>query len=93
MACFHSWQCRAFSQASKGIGTITFNPSASMGGALLGACKIQGNIEIEQRIATRLLEMELLDSSVYILLSNIYPAANRWDDVAGEQLYKKGYWL
>ena len=92
-ACLHSWQCKAFSQGRKGIGTITFSPSASMGRALLGACKIQGNIEMEQQIATRLLEMELLDSSVYILLSNMYPAANRWDDVAGEQLCKKGSWL
>ncbi|XP_042430316.1 pentatricopeptide repeat-containing protein At4g33170-like [Zingiber officinale] len=61
--------------------TMPFNASAPMYRALLGACRIQGNMDIGQRIATRLLELEPLDSSAYILLSNIYASVNRWNDV------------
>ncbi|XP_008789295.2 pentatricopeptide repeat-containing protein At4g33170 [Phoenix dactylifera] len=69
-------------EAERVIDTMPFNPSASMCRALLGACRIQGKIEIGQRMATRLLDLEPLDSSAYVLLSNMYAAANRWDDVA-----------
>ncbi|WOL08843.1 hypothetical protein Cni_G17596 [Canna indica] len=68
-------------EAEKVIETMPFNASASMYRALLGACRIQGNMEVGQRIATNLLGLEPLDSSAYVLLSNIYASANRWEDV------------
>ncbi|RWW30851.1 hypothetical protein GW17_00004552 [Ensete ventricosum] len=67
-------------EAEKIIETMPYDPSASMYSALLGACRIQGNMEVGQRIATRLLGLEPLDSSAYVL-SNTYAAANRWEDV------------
>ncbi|XP_064973075.1 pentatricopeptide repeat-containing protein At4g33170-like [Musa acuminata AAA Group] len=68
-------------EAEKIIETMPYDPSASMYRALLGACRIQGNMEVGQRIATRLLGLEPLDSSAYVLVSNTYAAANRWEDV------------
>ncbi|URE14579.1 repeat-containing protein [Musa troglodytarum] len=68
-------------EAEKIIETMPYDPSASMYRTLLGACRIQGNMEVGQRIATRLLGLEPLDSSAYVLLSNTYAAANRWEDV------------
>ncbi|KAJ8636138.1 hypothetical protein MRB53_010405 [Persea americana] len=69
-------------EAEKLIDSMPFEASASMCRALLGACRIKGNVEIGKQVATRLLHLEPLDSSAYVLLSNIYAAANRWDDVA-----------
>ncbi|KAH6758597.1 Pentatricopeptide repeat superfamily protein [Perilla frutescens var. frutescens] len=50
-------------------------------GAVLSACRNYGNVEMGERIAKQLLKMESNDSSCHTLLSNIYAAANRWEDV------------
>ncbi|XP_072953475.1 pentatricopeptide repeat-containing protein At4g33170 [Typha angustifolia] len=69
------------SKAEDVINSMPFDPSASMCRALLGACRIQRNVEVGQRIATKLLSLEPLDSSAYVLLSNIYATANQWSNV------------
>ncbi|CAM6040507.1 unnamed protein product [Sphagnum compactum] len=42
--------------------------------ALLGACRIHGNVEIAERVAKRIIEMEPENAAGYVLLSNIYAA-------------------
>ncbi|MQM02480.1 hypothetical protein Taro_035258 [Colocasia esculenta] len=69
-------------EAEKVIQDMPFDASASMYRSLLGACRIKGNKDMGKSIATRLLSLDPLDSSAYILLSNIYAAANQWDEVA-----------
>eukprot|EP01018_Ginkgo_biloba_P006956 Gb_01592 [translate_table: standard] len=69
-------------EAEKLVNQMPVKPDATIWGALLGACRIHGNIDIGKRTADRLLELKLEDSSTYVLLSNIYAAAGRWDDVA-----------
>lgn len=68
-------------EAEKLIVSMPFEASASMYRALLGACRVQGDTETGKRVAERLLALEPSDSSAYVLLSNTYAAANRWDDV------------
>ncbi|KAA8546206.1 hypothetical protein F0562_003055 [Nyssa sinensis] len=60
---------------------MPFEASASMYRALLGACRVQRDTETGKRVATQLLSLEPFDSSAYVLLSNIYAAANQWDEV------------
>lgn len=50
--------------------------------ALLGACRNHGNVEMAERASQRLLELEPKDSAAYVLLSNTYAAAGRWDNLA-----------
>lgn len=50
--------------------------------AILSASMKHGNVEMGEIAATRALELAPNDSSCYILLSNIYAKAKRWDDVA-----------
>ncbi|PWA32856.1 tetratricopeptide repeat (TPR)-like superfamily protein [Artemisia annua] len=69
-------------EAEKLITTMPFEASASMYRALLGACRLQGDMETGKRVATKLLELEPFDSSAYVLLSNIYAASNQWNKVA-----------
>lgn len=69
-------------EAEKLITTMPFEVSGSMYRALLGACRVQGDMETGKRVATKLLELEPLDSSAYVLLSNIYAASNQWSKVA-----------
>ncbi|KVI10139.1 pentatricopeptide repeat-containing protein At2g22410, mitochondrial-like [Cynara cardunculus var. scolymus] len=47
---------------------------------LLGACKLQGNMVLSKIATNRLLEMDPSNSGNYILSSNIFAGAERWDD-------------
>ncbi|KAF3783299.1 Pentatricopeptide repeat-containing protein [Nymphaea thermarum] len=69
-------------EAEEFIKAMPFQPEANAWAALLNACSIHGNEEIAERAAMRLWELEKENSAGYILLSNIYAAAGRWNDVS-----------
>ncbi|CAM6042113.1 unnamed protein product, partial [Sphagnum compactum] len=54
-------------------------PDAAVWMALVGACRIHGNMEMGERIATQVLEMYPENPPGYVLLSNIYTAAGNQD--------------
>eukprot|EP01018_Ginkgo_biloba_P007395 Gb_14172 [translate_table: standard] len=56
-------------------------PTAGVWGALLGACRIYCNIELGEHVAKRLFDLEPGNAGYYVLLSNIYAAAGKWNDV------------
>ncbi|KAL5783722.1 hypothetical protein ACOSP7_008751 [Xanthoceras sorbifolium] len=69
-------------EAEELIDFMPMEPNAAVWGALLGACRKHGNIELGERVGKILLEMEPENSGRYALLSNIYAKEGRWDDVA-----------
>lgn len=68
-------------EAKKLINEMPMRPDASVLGALLGACKIHGNIELGEKIGKRVIELEPNNSGRYVLLANLYAKAGRWEDV------------
>ncbi|KAJ9698649.1 hypothetical protein PVL29_007624 [Vitis rotundifolia] len=58
-------------------------PAASVWGALLGACTIHENVELAEQACSQLLELEPGNHGAYVLLSNIYAKAGKWDRVSG----------
>eukprot|EP01018_Ginkgo_biloba_P036695 Gb_15537 [translate_table: standard] len=69
-------------EAQDFIKHMPLEPGVSVWGALLSACRIHSNIELGQRVAEHLFHLEPEKAGSYVLLSNIYAAAGRWDDVA-----------
>ncbi|XP_010279636.1 PREDICTED: pentatricopeptide repeat-containing protein At1g08070, chloroplastic-like [Nelumbo nucifera] len=62
------------------IETMPMEANANAWGALLGGCRIHGNVEVGERVGKRLINLQPHHSGRYVLLSNIYAAAKRWDD-------------
>ncbi|CAI9288099.1 unnamed protein product [Lactuca saligna] len=69
-------------EAMELIKSMPMPPLASVYGALLGACKLHGNVEIAEEASSRLIELEPWNHGAYVLLSNIYAKFGKWDKVA-----------
>ncbi|KAL5997013.1 hypothetical protein ACLOJK_007939 [Asimina triloba] len=61
---------------------MTIVPNALIWQTVLGACKMHQNVELGEKAAEKLFELEPLMHSTYVLLSNIYAGAGRWADDA-----------
>ncbi|GAB4845290.1 hypothetical protein Ancab_038699 [Ancistrocladus abbreviatus] len=68
-------------EAANLVKNIPFEPDPATWGAMLGASRIHGNTKLGEKAAEILFEREPDNSGMYILLSNLYAAAGRWDDV------------
>ncbi|XP_031271192.1 pentatricopeptide repeat-containing protein At2g29760, chloroplastic [Pistacia vera] len=69
-------------EAAELIEKMPITPSASVWGALLGACKIHNNVELAEQACSRLLELEPENHGALVLLSNIYAKTGKWDNVS-----------
>ncbi|VVB09833.1 unnamed protein product [Arabis nemorensis] len=83
--CLIDLLCRAglLDEALETVKTMPFKPDVLICGAILSACKSRETlIELPKEILDSFLDMEFEDCGVYVLLSNIFAANRRWDDVA-----------
>ncbi|KAK6248410.1 hypothetical protein QUC31_019975 [Theobroma cacao] len=69
-------------EAEKLMGRSPGGPGLSMLQSLLGACTIHGNVEMGERVADALMEMEPSESGPYVLMSNLYAEKGNWEKVA-----------
>eukprot|EP01018_Ginkgo_biloba_P029665 Gb_20774 [translate_table: standard] len=76
-------------EAQDFIKRMPLEPDAGVWGALLSACRTHGNIELGKRVAERLFGLEPENAGYYVLLSNIYATAGRWEDVATVRMMMK----
>ncbi|PKA52830.1 Putative pentatricopeptide repeat-containing protein [Apostasia shenzhenica] len=60
---------------------MPLEPTTAMWGSLLGACRVHGNISAGEYTAQRLLCIEPENAGNYVILSNIYADAGRWENV------------
>ena len=64
------------------ISSMPVEADAGTWGALLGACRTYGNVELGELAAKEVMKLEPAGTSPYVLLSNIYAAAGQWDQVS-----------
>ncbi|CAA7026817.1 unnamed protein product [Microthlaspi erraticum] len=82
-------------EAENFIRKMPVKPNAPILGALLGACKIHKNTEVAERVGNMLIEVKPEHSGYYVLLSNIYACAGKWEKIESlremmkEKLVKK----
>lgn len=63
------------------IETVRPDESIILWRTLLGACRVHRNVELAEKCFQQLANLEPLKDADYVLLSNIYAEAERWDDV------------
>ncbi|XP_060205707.1 putative pentatricopeptide repeat-containing protein At5g52630 [Lycium barbarum] len=61
--------------------TMPFKPDAALWRVLLSKCVHHVNMDIAWRMSDRLLEINQMDDSAYVILANAYASAGRWDEV------------
>ncbi|KAH6785601.1 hypothetical protein C2S51_038056 [Perilla frutescens var. frutescens] len=64
------------------ITAMPIDPSASVWGALLGACKMHRHVTLGEYAAEKVLNLDVLNTGHYVQLSNLYASARIWDGVA-----------
>lgn len=69
-------------EAEELLDEMDVEPDATVWKALLAACRVHGIVELAERAAKALFELEPQDAVAYVMLSNIYSSAGRWEDAA-----------
>ncbi|XP_077249519.1 tetratricopeptide repeat (TPR)-like superfamily protein [Tasmannia lanceolata] len=69
-------------EASEFIMRMPVKAEGSVLGALLGACKVHGDVELGDEVGRRLLMLQPRHSGRYVVLSNMYAGVGRWEDAA-----------
>ncbi|KAG0450131.1 hypothetical protein HPP92_026910 [Vanilla planifolia] len=72
-----------FDYLEKFIQEMPIVPDSVIWSSLLSTCRLHDNIELGERVAQRLLELDKENSGPYILLSNMYAKMGRWTDAVG----------
>ncbi|CAN4090890.1 unnamed protein product [Withania somnifera] len=70
-----------FDEALKFIERMPLEPDYVIWGALFSACRAHKNIEMAKVASEKLLQLEPKHAGGYVLLSNVYAGAGRWDEV------------
>ncbi|XP_038685491.1 pentatricopeptide repeat-containing protein At5g66520-like [Tripterygium wilfordii] len=70
-----------FQEAEDIIRSMPLTPDLYVWGALLGACQMHGNIELGEKVAQYLINMEPNNHAFYVNLIDIYGKAGRYVDV------------
>ncbi|KAE8723432.1 Pentatricopeptide repeat-containing protein [Hibiscus syriacus] len=71
------------------IKEMKVTPDFVIWGSLLAACRMHKNVELAEISANKLFELDSNNCGYYVLLSNIYADAGRWEDVERMRLLIK----
>ncbi|KAF7808583.1 putative pentatricopeptide repeat-containing protein [Senna tora] len=64
------------------ISSMKIPSTASVWLALLAACRAHKNVELAEKVVDKILMIDPENMGAYVLMSNIYSAAQRWKDAA-----------
>lgn len=64
------------------IRSMPMGPTNVAWRCLMNACKVHGNLELAECASKNLMQLDAHNAGDYIILSNMYAKAQRWDDAA-----------
>lgn len=67
-------------EAEEFINKMLVEPDPLVCGALLGGCRIHGNMELGRCVADCLLELQPQNLGTYVVLISIFAASGMWDE-------------
>ncbi|GMN48693.1 hypothetical protein TIFTF001_017863 [Ficus carica] len=70
-----------FDELMNQIKKMPHKPGYQVWNALLGVCRIQGNLELGRKAAKHLIELNPQSPDAYVFLSSIYAVLGRWESV------------
>ncbi|KAE8704809.1 Pentatricopeptide repeat-containing protein [Hibiscus syriacus] len=71
-----------FWEAENIINKMPMKPDKFLWASLLGGCRIHGNLELAEKSAKALFEIEPENPATYVTMANIYATAGRWEEVS-----------
>ncbi|KAK1406958.1 hypothetical protein QVD17_38568 [Tagetes erecta] len=75
-------RARRVKEAEEYMERYSFEQDPVVLGCLLSACRVHGDVVVGKRTAERLLKIQKVSTSPYVLLSNLYASERMWDGVA-----------
>ncbi|XVE51540.1 hypothetical protein DITRI_Ditri02bG0050100 [Diplodiscus trichospermus] len=75
-------RCGELKEAEELIKNMPIKANATVWLALLSACRTPSNLEVAEKAAKSIFDLEPHCSAAYVLLSNIYASAGKWSDVS-----------
>ena len=69
-----------FEEAERLVEKMPIQPNVAVWGALLNGCEIHENVDLADQVRRHIREVETVGSGVYVLLSNIYARAGKWQE-------------
>jgi hypothetical protein len=68
-------------KAEEFILSMPLKPDASIWGSLLSASQAHGDIKFAERVSEQIIKLSSVDPGYYVLISNVYAALGKWDQV------------
>lgn len=72
------------------IVSMPFEADEPIWGALLGACKVHGNIKLGRLAARRILDLKPEEAKTYVMLSNVLASEHEWGEAREMRRLLKG---
>lgn len=67
-------------EAEEIILRMQISPDTFAWGALLGACRIHGNVDLGEGVMQKLMDLDRNEDGAFILMTNLYSSVHRWKD-------------
>ncbi|XP_010922730.1 pentatricopeptide repeat-containing protein At5g15300 [Elaeis guineensis] len=74
-------RCGLVDEAFQMIKEMPMKENSVLWKTVLGACRVHGDVELAEEAFKELAELAPLSDADYVLMSNIYAEAERWEDV------------
>ncbi|KFK25467.1 hypothetical protein AALP_AA8G118500 [Arabis alpina] len=76
-------------EAEKFMEDMPVEPDEAVLGAVLSGCKVYGNVEVGERVARKLIELDSGKAGYYVTLAGLYSATGRFDEAESLRQWMK----